>query len=97
MKAGRQVVPCCPTCGKHTTLYAFRELKPQRESEAYRKRIRNLIAQFELDGYETYERDMGVSCAVAQIMAVEGTKPHLEALLATHMERITAAQFLEAR
>ena len=85
----------CPTCGHHTTLYAFRNQKPQKESDAYRKRIRNLIAQFELEGYDTYDRDLGVSCAVAQIMAVEGAKAHLQAILATHMERLIAAQLLE--
>lgn len=88
--------PCaCPTCGKPTTLYQWRDQKPVKESDAYRLRIRNLIAQFELEGYDTYDRDMGVACAVAQIMATTGSKPHLEAILAHHMERIIASQFLK--
>ena len=95
MKSRNQPACACPTCGRSTTLYAWRDQKPQRLSDAYRKRIRNLVAQFELEGYTTRERDLSVSCAVAQMMAVEGHKPHLEAILATHMERLTAAQFLE--
>lgn len=85
----------CPTCGKSTTLYAWRNLKPIKESDAYRKRIKNLVAQFQLEGYDTYERDTSTACAVAQIMAAEGEQPHLASILRTHMERIIAAQFLE--
>lgn len=87
---------CCPTCGKPTTLYMWRNLPPIKEDAAYRKRIRNLIAQFQMGGYDTYDRDLSVSVAVAQIMAVGGSKPHLELTLANHMERIIASQFLEA-
>ena len=86
---------CCPTCGKSTTLYAWRNFPPQKESDAYRKRIRNLIAQFQLEGYDTYERDLSTACAVAQIMAAEGEKPHLQQILSLHMERIIAASLSE--
>lgn len=81
----------CPTCGKPTILYAFRDSKPQRQSEAYRKRIRNLIALFELEGYATYDEDLATACAVSQIMAVEGQSDHMNLILRTHMERIAAA------
>lgn len=88
--------PCaCPTCGKPTTLYALRGIEPAEESDAYRKRIKNLVARFELEGYDTYDRDVSVACAVAQIMAVGGEKPHLQQALSTHMERIIASQYLE--
>lgn len=92
MKATR---PCCGTCGKPSTLYGL-TTKPLKESEAYRKRIRNLIVQFQLEGYDTRDRDLEVSCAVAQIMAVEGEKDHLKQILSVHMERIIAAGLLEA-
>lgn len=87
--------PCCPTCGKPTTLYSFGGIKPLREDAAYRKRIRNLIAQFQIGGYNTYEQDLSVSCAVAQMMAVGGAQPHLQQILSTHMERIVASQLME--
>lgn len=93
----RQTVFSCPTCGRHTTLYALRNQKPQKESDAYRKRIKNLVAQFELEGYDTYETDLSIACSVAQIMSVEGESEHMQRLLAHHMERLTAAQFMEAR
>ena len=95
MRSGKAAC-ACPTCGRPTTLYAFREQKPQTETEAYRKRIKNLVAQFELEGYDTYDRDAEVACAVAQIMAVEGSQAHLENILRVHMERLTAAQLMEA-
>lgn len=85
----------CHTCGKPTTLYAFRGAKPThthlKEKEAYRLRVMNLVAEFQLGGYATYEKDRDTACALATIMAVEGEKPHLARLLAFHMERITAA------
>lgn len=86
--------PCCHTCGKPTTLYAFRGQKPPREDEAYRMRIKNLIAEFSIEGYDTYDRDTEVCIAMAKLMAVEGTKPHLEQLLSFHAERIAAACFI---
>jgi len=86
--------PHCPTCGKSTTLYLWRNLKPPTESEAYRLRIKNLIAEFELGGYDTYEQDRDVAIAIAQLMAVQGEKPHLQQLLSHHAERIAAASFL---
>lgn len=85
----------CPTCGKKTTLYAFRGQKQPKGDEAYRLRIRDLVAEFQMGGYDTYERDADVAVAVAEIMAVEGEKPHLQRLLAHHMERITAASLME--
>jgi hypothetical protein len=88
--------PCCPTCGKPTTLYAWRNLPPQKESAAYRKRIKNLVAQFQLEGYDTYERDLAVAVACAQLRAIRADDTtHLESIIATHMERIIAAQYLE--
>ena len=87
--------PCCPTCGKRTTLYALRGVKPAKEDDAYHKRIRDLIARFQLEGYDTYELDLDVACAAAQIMAAEGEKPHLQQTLARHMERIIASQIME--
>lgn len=93
MKA--QPTLCCPTCGKPSTLYALRGVKPAKEDEAYRKRIRNLIARFELEGYDTYDEDLSVACALAQIMAVEGEKLHLHQLLDRHAERIIASSYLE--
>jgi uncharacterized protein with von Willebrand factor type A (vWA) domain len=95
---------CCPTCGKSTTLYAWRNFPPQKESDAYRKRIRNMVAQFQLEGYDTYERDLSTACAVAQLMAAEGQKPpreqrnidHLQQILDMHMERIIASQIAES-
>jgi hypothetical protein len=85
----------CPTCGKPTTLYAWRDAKPTRtplaEKEAYRRRVMNLVAEFQLGGYTTYEKDTDTACALATIMAAEGEKPHLQRLLAFHMERIAAA------
>src|SRR5882757_1882497 len=83
--------PCCSQCGKPTILYAFRGQKQPKEDEAYRLRVRNLIAEFELGGYDTYNEDMSTAIAVAEIMAVEGDKPHLQQLLTHHMERIAAA------
>ena len=87
--------PCCPTCGKHTTLYALRGVKPAKEDAAYRKRIRDLIARFQLEGYSTYDYDLEVACACAVIMSYEGEKPHLQQILANHMERIIASQIME--
>jgi hypothetical protein len=85
----------CETCGKPTTLYAFRGTKQPRatqdEKDAYRKRVMNLVAEFQLGGYATYQTDQDTACAVATIMANEGDKPHLQRLLAFHMERIAAA------
>lgn len=86
--------PHCPTCGHHTTLYQWRDLKPIKEDKAYRLRIKNLVAEFQLGGYDTGEEDFEVACAVAQIMAVEGENPHLQRLLAYHMERIAASALL---
>lgn len=88
MSRFRNVTPCCPTCGKPTTLYAFRGQAWPKEDEAYRLRINNLVAEFKMGGYDTYEEDLAVSVAIAQIMATEGVKPHLERLLSFHMERI---------
>lgn len=85
----------CPTCGKPTILYAFRGVTPLKEDEAYRARIKNLIAQFQMEGYETYEKDRDVSVAISQMMVVRGEQPHLQKLLAHHMERVIAASFLE--
>ena len=87
--------PCCPTCGKHTTLYSFGETTPLKDKEAYRKRLKNLIATFELEGYHTYEEDLDTACAVAQIMSVQGESDHMHRILSHHMERITASTFLE--
>lgn len=85
----------CPTCGKPTTLYALRDTKQPRQSltekEAYRRRVMNLVAEFQLGGYDTYEKDTDVACALAQLMSVNGDKPHLQRMLAFHMERIAAA------
>ena len=86
--------PCCPTCGKRTILYAFRGQKQPPESASYRARIKDLIAEFQLDGYKTREEDISVACAVAQIMAVEGEQPHLQRILAHHAERVIASGFL---
>jgi hypothetical protein len=83
--------PHCPTCGKATILYAWRDLKPIKEDEAYRLRIKNLVAEFQLGGYDTYEEDLDLSVAIAQIMSVAGESGHMQRLLAHHMERITAA------
>jgi hypothetical protein len=83
--------PHCPTCGKATTLYAWRNLPPIKGDEAYRLRIKNLVAEFELGGYDTYDRDVDVCVAVAQLMAVRGEQPHLVQLLSWHAERIAAA------
>ena len=69
-----------------------RRLQEQEKAD-YRARIRNLIILFKNEGYATYERDRDVSLAVAQIMAVEGSKPHLVAILSRSMERLIAAQF----
>ena len=87
----------CPTCGRSTTLYAFRDQKVQRLSEAYKKRIQNLTARFELEGYTTYQRDLDVVTATAQIMSVEGEKPHLKQILDHHAERLVAWSYMEAR
>jgi hypothetical protein len=86
--------PCCPCCGKPTTLYAFRGQPWPKEDEAYRLRIKNLAAEFQMGGYNTYDRDVSVAVAVAQLMVVEGTKPHLERLLAFHVERIAAGSLV---
>ena len=86
--------PHCGTCGKPSVLYGL-TAKPLKESEAYRMRIRNLIAQFQLEGYTTRDEDVSVSCAVAQIMAVEGESEHMMAILSVHMERIIASGLLE--
>jgi len=89
---------CCPTCGKATSLYMWRDLTPPAQSEAYRKRIRNLIAQFQEEGYHTRGRDIDTAVAVAQLMASRQPHEdvsHLQALLSRHMERIIASQYLE--
>ncbi len=87
--------PCCPTCGKSTTLYALRDVKQPKADEAYRMRIRNLVARFQLEGYDTGERDLSVACATAKIMAAQGHSDHMQRILDNHMERIIAAQIME--
>lgn len=87
--------PCCPTCGKPSTLYGLRA-KPIKEDDAYRKRIRNLLARFQIEGYTTYEEDLDVAVAVVQIMSVEGESDHMQSILRQHMERIIAGGLLEA-
>lgn len=87
--------PCCPTCGRPSTLYGLRA-KPIKEDDAYRKRIRNLLARFQLEGYTTYDADRDTVCAVAQIMSVEGETEHMQTILRQHMERIIASGLLEA-
>jgi len=96
MKKAKSTGSCyCPTCGKPSTLYGM-TTKPLKEDEAYRKRIRNLIVQFELEGYTTYERDLSVACAVAQIMSVGGESDHMQQILSHHTERIIAGSLMEA-
>ena len=77
---------------------AWREeqkLRRKQTAEAYRARIKGWVRLFRVKGYNSRARDQDVAIALAQIMAVEGPKPHLERLLAIHMERLTAAQFLD--
>ena len=83
-------------CGRSTTLYAWRDQPGQKLSGAYKKRIQNLIARFQLEGYDTRERDADVVVSVAQIMVAEGPKDHLQQILDTHMERLVAASYLES-
>lgn len=84
---------CCHVCGKPTTLYGLRA-KPMKEDDAYRKRIRDLATRFELEGYATREQDEKTAIACAEIMGIEGETPHMQQLLARHMERLIASQFV---
>ena len=86
----------CPTCGRATTLYALRDVPQNRADWYYRKRIRNLVAQFQLEGYTTRDRDLEVCVAAAQIMAKEGESDHMHAILDRHAERLIAGSMVNA-
>lgn len=86
----------CPTCGRATTLYALMGVPQKRADWYYRKRIRNLVAQFQLEGYTTRDRDLEVCCAVARIMAKEGESDHMHAILDRHAERLIAGSMVDA-
>lgn len=76
-------------------LEAQRRKRKAEEATAYRKRVREWIGFFRENGYITSEYEQDVTAAsAAAMMLCDADKPHLHQILATAMERITAASFI---